>query len=247
MTQGIYQIVNLINNKIYIGQSKNIERRWAIHKRVNSNPLNESYDYPLYRAFRKYGLDNFNFKILEICNIKELNTKESFYINLFNSFIPNGYNQTLGEIRPIKLIPAKINNIILDLSNSLNNKEISVKYNISTRMVRSINSGECWRQDDIEYPIRKHKYPFRNCKICNKKIKNSLIYCSKECSDIGSRKVIRPIREDLKNLIRSTSFVEIGFQFNVSDTTIKKWCDLYKLPRLKKDIKIIPESEWELI
>lgn len=48
MTVGIYKITNNINNKCYIGQSRNIEKRWRDHKYSN-------LDYPLYRAFRKYG------------------------------------------------------------------------------------------------------------------------------------------------------------------------------------------------
>lgn len=58
---GIYKIQNLINGKIYIGQSKNIEKRWLRHKTTAFNKNDHSYNLPLYRAIRKYGLENFSF------------------------------------------------------------------------------------------------------------------------------------------------------------------------------------------
>jgi group I intron endonuclease len=60
MTCGIYKIENLVNGKIYIGQSVDIEARWAAHRSTSLKS-----QQPLYRAIRKYGLDNFAFSILE--------------------------------------------------------------------------------------------------------------------------------------------------------------------------------------
>ena len=45
---GIYCIINKINNKKYVGLSKDIYRRWGEHKRVPFNPSSKEYDYPLY-------------------------------------------------------------------------------------------------------------------------------------------------------------------------------------------------------
>ena len=52
MSCGIYKITNLINNKVYIGQSIDIERRWQEHRKLckTGNAL-------IYKAFRKYGLE----------------------------------------------------------------------------------------------------------------------------------------------------------------------------------------------
>ena len=57
MSVGIYKIVNLVNKKVYIGQSKNIERRWTAHKRAAYLVDALSYEYPIYRAIRKYGIE----------------------------------------------------------------------------------------------------------------------------------------------------------------------------------------------
>ena len=53
----------------------------------------------------------------------------------------------------------------------------------------------------------------------------------------SQRKVIRPSKEELYYLIKNFSFCEIGRKYNVSDTSIKKWCKKYGLPFRKKDLK----------
>ena len=98
---GIYYIKNELNNKYYIGQSKVLRKRLLKHI-SNFNKI--VYDTPLYRAFKKYGLDNFEFGILEEFKIgytKEeldliLDTKEKEYIKRYNSYGNTGYNQTYG-------------------------------------------------------------------------------------------------------------------------------------------------------
>ena len=54
-------------------------------------------------------------------------------------------------------------------------------------------------------------------------------------------------REELKNLIRTKSFTQIGKDYNVSDNAIRKWCDNYNLPRTKKQINSFTNEEWEKI
>lgn len=95
---GIYKITNLVNGKIYIGQSQDIYRRWQEHKK---NFKYKKYSsIILYKAFKKYGIDNFRFEIIEICEKEQLEEREKFNIKYFNSFIgfknSNGYNMTLG-------------------------------------------------------------------------------------------------------------------------------------------------------
>lgn len=94
---GIYMITNKLNNQAYVGLAKDIDSRWQTHKyRAFSNTeSNHEYNKALYQAFRKYGVDNFEFKILEECKEEELKEKEIFYISLYNTYI-NGYNETPG-------------------------------------------------------------------------------------------------------------------------------------------------------
>lgn len=88
---GIYKITNKINNKCYIGQSKNILKRWKTEYKwykINNH---------LQSAFKKYGIENFDFEIIEECESNLLNEREKFWIGIYNSFDRNfGYNKTLG-------------------------------------------------------------------------------------------------------------------------------------------------------
>lgn len=93
MTTGIYKITNLKNNKVYIGQSIEIERRWDKHRCYYKNEKN--HRYKLYRAMSKYGLENFTFEIIEECLVDELNEREKYWIQYYDSY-NNGYNMTIG-------------------------------------------------------------------------------------------------------------------------------------------------------
>ena len=53
------------------------------------------YQYSIHRAFRKYGIDNFSFEILEECNPEDLFEREKYYIEKYDSY-KKGYNETLG-------------------------------------------------------------------------------------------------------------------------------------------------------
>ena len=90
---GIYKITNKINNKSYIGISTDIENRWKQHK-SEYNHKREANKL-LYKAFNKYGIENFTFEILEECEVIELSEKEKYYVNLFDTY-NNGYNMTSG-------------------------------------------------------------------------------------------------------------------------------------------------------
>lgn len=95
MSCGIYKITNLVNNKVYIGQSVDIERRWRDHRKVY-----ETGNSLVYKAFRKYGLENFSFEIIEQCPQDELNDKEYYWIKYYHSCIYDdkcwGYNMNYG-------------------------------------------------------------------------------------------------------------------------------------------------------
>jgi len=95
----IYIIKNTVNYKIYIGQTKNkLDKRWKSHKSSYRSFINGSYGKcsALYNAFRKYGLDNFVIISFRICIDDELDSLETFYIKIFGSLSPNGYNLREG-------------------------------------------------------------------------------------------------------------------------------------------------------
>ena len=88
----IYKITNISNNKVYIGQSiRPIEQRF---KRHIYDAMNNVLDTHFARAIRKYGPTNFVIELLDTAeNQNELNLKEQYYINKYNSVI-TGYNET---------------------------------------------------------------------------------------------------------------------------------------------------------
>lgn len=95
---GIYQITNLINGKKYIGQSNNIQKRWQEHK-FWANHINKNNLY-LYNAMNKYGVENFEFSIIEECELDQLDEREEYWIAQYHTYINDpqnwGYNLTPG-------------------------------------------------------------------------------------------------------------------------------------------------------
>jgi group I intron endonuclease len=99
MNCGIYKILNVKDNKIYIGSSVNLKNRekkhfWMLRKNIHDNEY-------LQHSYNKYGKDTFLFDIIEICSYEELIVKENFYINKYNSNnLSFGYNlATVNEFR----------------------------------------------------------------------------------------------------------------------------------------------------
>lgn len=93
---GIYKITNQIDSKCYIGQAKNIRDRWNNHCKCGLG-IDTPQGNKLYQAMLKYGLYNFTFELLETCLPEELDTKEAYYIKLYNS-VDFGYNSNQGKI-----------------------------------------------------------------------------------------------------------------------------------------------------
>ena len=105
----IYRIINKIDGKSYIGQycKDNPKGRFTNHKsRARKQDANEH----LYRAIRKYGIENFDFTLVCTCENSELNDLEIKYIKEFDTFGPNGYNMTSGGqgLRDFKHSPETI-------------------------------------------------------------------------------------------------------------------------------------------
>ena len=96
--------------------------------------------------------------------------------------------------------------------------------------------------EDYKYVPREE----RPCLICGKMTKNSK-YCSQQCLKIAQRKTKRATKEELKEMIRSMSFLKIAKMYDVSDNTIRKWCTYYGLPFKTEDIKSYSDEEWSNI
>lgn len=84
----IYKATNLINGKSYIGQTKrDLETRKKEHLKRKG--------YTFHSALEKYGIENFEWSILEECEDDKLNEREIFWIDYYDTY-NNGYNETSG-------------------------------------------------------------------------------------------------------------------------------------------------------
>lgn len=95
---GIYKITNKNNRMCYIGQSKKVRERFRDHMKCGlgiDTPANNK----LYKAMLKEGLSTFTFELIESCSVENLDEKEYFYINLYNSY-HFGYNSNTGIKKP---------------------------------------------------------------------------------------------------------------------------------------------------
>ena len=87
----IYLRTNKVNEKQYVGQAKDLEKRqndWKRKGRYAGKAINA--------AREKYGIDAFDFKILKECEDEDLNYWETYYIKELNTKVPYGYNMTDG-------------------------------------------------------------------------------------------------------------------------------------------------------
>lgn len=82
---GIYIIVNVKSNKVYIGQAQNISKRWGYHRRGLKHSKHANRH--LQAAWNKYGEEAFVFKVLEYCAIEQLDEREQHYLD---TYMPKG-------------------------------------------------------------------------------------------------------------------------------------------------------------
>ncbi len=94
MSIGIYKYTNKINGNSYIGQSINIEQRYQQHL-FDAKNLATRKGTAIDKAIAKYGIENFTFEILEECPKEQLNEREKYWINFYDTY-NNGYNLTSG-------------------------------------------------------------------------------------------------------------------------------------------------------
>lgn len=138
MEQGIiYLITNIVNNKKYVGQTRQqLNKRWKYH-------ITESRtfsDRPLYRAINKYGIDNFKIRIIEECNTDLLDKRETYWIDSLETY-RYGYNATTGGEHPEHSEETR-NKISQSMSNVSHSEEWT--NNVSIGLKKKLERGERW-------------------------------------------------------------------------------------------------------
>lgn len=94
----LYMIVNDVNDKVYIGiTSIGVRERWYAHLSSARYAETSHNNNPMYEDMRRYGESHFRPILLESdISIEDRDRKEREAISRYNSYIPNGYNLTLG-------------------------------------------------------------------------------------------------------------------------------------------------------
>lgn len=174
----IYVMENKINQKKYIGQTNNFQKRMIGHRSDANNPKSHSYSTPLSNAIRKYGWENFNNYIIEELpdetEYSYVDEREKYFIKHFHSLTTeNGYNITIGgqgcpkptlsyeeKLLASKLfLPEEIKDIqnLLKLGTPI--KNILEKYNdrLTRSFLDNINLGYNFKNDEWNYPLHSYK------------------------------------------------------------------------------------------
>lgn len=166
MKMWIYQIKNKVNNKIYIGSTTNLERRWENHVYQLKN--NTHHSIKLQKAWNKYGEDNFEFSIIEEFNSDNEDDKyikEQYYLDLYEPHTDKGYNMSaVADTRKLFKRINSENSVFTKITKEVaiaikrelcetdkQQKEIAEEFNVGRGVVSNIANLNTWVNYGEEY------------------------------------------------------------------------------------------------
>lgn len=168
---GIYLITNMVNKKVYVGQSLNIEKRYKEHLRSGqpdkySIKNERDTKTPIHLAMQKYGVENFQLRVLELCDKESLNEKEKQWIKYYKAKDFSCYNIADGGQDSFALkgeyhSQAKLSQKDVDEIKRLIkqgtdfNSILKIFPFISKSSLSMINQGKTWFDEREKYPLRK--------------------------------------------------------------------------------------------
>lgn len=234
----IYRAVNKINGKSYVGETiKNLSIRQTEHVYA---AFKRNKNTKFCRALRKYGLENFNWEILEEIEntdikllTEELDSKEIYYIERFDS-IKNGYNLTLGNPNKeggcVGIYNSQWKEILINedeyiekAKEGLTRKELANYFNISD------NNLKIWRKRKVlENPDKYNKLFMELDKVRREKSsqRNKLVY-----------RMPKEVVENVKTLkLSGYSYDEIIKQTGLIMSQVRKICYGLNIRNHRKDI-----------
>ena len=201
MSCGIYKITAQ-DGKIYIGKSKNIEKRWSDYK-SSFTKLKGQPD--LYLSFKKYGWFNHTFEIVEECEEDKLGCKEFYWQHFYDVLGDNGLNMQYGSCYNISFQEQ-----LFELKNTYFRKSV-ILHLYKKEGIENIN-----------FNFRKYRQR-RGEKLPRKdRVSSNLNYVKKPISEETRRKLKNRDNYQLKKIV-------LDIQTGVFYSSLKEVCDLYSL------------------
>lgn len=192
----IYCYTNKINNKKYVGQTNNPERRQREHKSNAFNEKSVNYGSVFHKALRKYGWENFNYEILEEVN-GDANDREKYWIKEKQSLVSeNGYNILEGGLQNFwnsRFTAEEIAVLKEKIKEGTKYDTLIEEYNVSKTFLSSINHGTLFFNKETIYPLFNYN---------------------------STEDTINALIEHLKN--SELTFREIAETMGLSESTVKK-------------------------
>lgn len=231
----IYLIENLINGKKYVGQTiqNDVNQRWKKHKQVNKKYIGTC----LFNAYKKYGIQNFKFKLLCICFDEDTNKYEEEYINRYKTLYPNGYNMIEGgksrKFTPIlrQILSEKLSGEKHPMYGKHLSEETKQKLREKNIGKNNVNYGKKLTKEEKEHLSRLAKDRFKNnnnqhTSLVKEKISKSLFnyYKNNAIENKNNKKVQQ---YDLNNNLIKTfnSMSEAAREMNVAQISISRASD----------------------
>ncbi len=86
----VYKVSNTVNDKLYIGITKNIRNRWCLHR---GDAIKRNVQKPLYQDMRLYGVNQFSIEQIDQCLDKDAAyNREIAWMRWLDTVYPHGYN-----------------------------------------------------------------------------------------------------------------------------------------------------------
>lgn len=224
----VYKITNILNNKIYIGQSKNPQARWGCHK-ANINKNNH-----LYLSMKKYGINNFTFEIIaqtkQIYNIDKL---EVICIAQYNSMDRDfGYNKNSGG-NANKIVSQETRLKLSKASKGRQTRLGSICSDETKKILSEKNKGNTYRvgvivSDETKAKLSNINTGKRHCQKTLEKMKYSMLGKNKGENNgmYGKKSLQAKLSQEQADKIRqeyakdNISCAKLGIIYGVSKKTI---------------------------
>jgi group I intron endonuclease len=151
----IYKITNLVNGKIYVGQTtKSLKERFQRHCWGTTEKDSYHLNMAIKKAIKKYGKNNFTIELIEEVETDKLDEREVYWISYYDSY-NKGYNCTIGgqngATRHTKLSWTEENEVIEAKYLGFSIAEIEKAYNIDRTTVHNI-----FKRHDLKMPNRRN-------------------------------------------------------------------------------------------